>query len=204
MAKTKHTKNELKKEKNNLRRYERYLPTLAIKKKQLQAEIIKALHSAEELETTIKNFTQSVYKWADVFSEEANIGGYIKVSKVHTAPLNVAGIDVPVFQRLDIEEKPYDYISTPLWVDFGIEAVKRLCVLKAQAQVIARQVELLREELRITTQRVNLFEKVKIPEAKDNIRRIRIFLGDLGTAAVVTGKTAKRKLEEKKKEVIRL
>ena len=44
--------------------------------------------------------------------------------------------------------------------------------------MLERQYALLHEELRTTSQRVNLFEKVKIPECRENIRVIRIFLGD--------------------------
>jgi V/A-type H+-transporting ATPase subunit D len=55
---------------------------------------------------------------------------------------------------------------------------------------------LLSKELRTTTQRVNLFEKVKIPECKENMRIIRIYLGDVDTAGVVRSKIAKRKSQE--------
>ncbi len=41
---------------------------------------------------------------------------------------------------------------------------------------------------------MNLFEKVKIPETAENIKRIRIYLGDQQTAQVVRGKISKRKL----------
>ena len=50
--------------------------------------------------------------------------------------------------------------------------------------------------MRSTAQRVNLFEKVKIPEARENIRVIGIYLGDQQTSAVVRGKIAKKKLQE--------
>ena len=61
-------------------------------------------------------------------------------------------------------------------------------------KTLQEQMDLLGKELRTTSQRVNLFEKVKIPEAKENIRRISIYLGDQDTSAVVRGKIAKRKL----------
>jgi len=51
-----------------------------------------------------------------------------------------------------------------------------------------------KEELRTTTQRVNLFEKKLIPELRENIRKIKIFLGDEETAAVGRAKLAKGKL----------
>ncbi|MEW6550089.1 MAG: V-type ATP synthase subunit D, partial [Spirochaetota bacterium] len=56
--------------------------------------------------------------------------------------------------------------------------------------------ELLTQELRTTTQRVNLFEKVKIPETLGEIKKIGIYLGDQQTAQVVRGKISKKKVEE--------
>jgi V/A-type H+-transporting ATPase subunit D len=60
--------------------------------------------------------------------------------------------------------------------------------------VLTSQHSRLRDELRTTSQRVNLFEKVKIPETGENIRTIQIYLGDEQTAAVVRGKIAKARL----------
>ena len=78
--------------------------------------------------------------------------------------------------------------------DRGVSEMKRLLAAKVEKQILRRQVELLQDELRTTTQRVNLFEKVKIPESRENIRAIRVSLGDEMTAAVVRGKIAKNKL----------
>ena len=49
-------------------------------------------------------------------------------------------------------------------------------------------------ELRATSQRVNLFEKVKIPETKENIRKIGVYMADQQVAAVVRSKISKRKI----------
>ena len=82
----------------------------------------------------------------------------------------------------------------PLWVDLGIEALKKIIYLNKELEIVDEQIKRLSEELRITTQRVNLFEKLKIPKAVENIRKIMIYLGDQQTAAVVCGKIAKKKL----------
>lgn len=82
----------------------------------------------------------------------------------------------------------------PLWVDAAVDKVSKLLAFDEEVKVLERQLFLLGEELRTTTQRVNLFEKVKIPESKNNIRMIQIYLGDQQTAAVVRGKMAKNKL----------
>ena len=88
----------------------------------------------------------------------------------------------------------YSLFEYPLWVDSGIEALKKASVYDARVKTLQEQIDLLNKELRTTSQRVNLFEKVKIPEAKENIRRIGIYLGDQQTSAVVRGKIAKKKL----------
>jgi V/A-type H+-transporting ATPase subunit D len=195
MAKIKLTKNELKRQKEDLKRFNRYLPTLMLKKKQLQLEILKIHRGMEELEGEIRKLRDSVYEWVNLFSEDAGLAELIKPAGIRGTTGNIAGIDIPVFESLDFKEKEYDLAATPLWVDQGIEAVKELSALLARYELLKKQLEIIREELRITTQRVSLFEKIKIPEARENIRRIRIFLGDLQTATVVTGKIAKRKIE---------
>jgi V/A-type H+-transporting ATPase subunit D len=103
-------------------------------------------------------------------------------------------VNIPIFEDLSFRDIPYDLGSYPLWVDRGIEALKEIAGFDAIITVLEKQIQLLSHELRVTSQRVNLFEKIKIPEAKDNIRRISIALGDQQTAAVVRGKIAKNKL----------
>lgn len=202
MEKIKHTKNELKRQKDALKRFTRYLPTLVLKKKQLQLEIVKVIHAMEDLEEKTRISRELIYKWVAVFSEDVHIEKIVSVKHVHVLIGNIAGIDIPIFEKIDFKEEGYDFIITPLWVDYGIEAVKELITLKIKYQIIQKQLELVREELRITTQRVNLFEKVKIPETLENIRRIRIFLGDLQTASVVTGKIAKKKIQRKQGAIV--
>jgi len=82
-------------------------------------------------------------------------------------------------------------------VDAAIEELRRMLLLDLEDDVLAEQVGLLAAELRTTSQRVNLFEKVKIPETLENIRKIRIYLGDQQVAQVVRGKIAKRKVVER-------
>ncbi|MFH1753906.1 MAG: V-type ATP synthase subunit D [Candidatus Omnitrophota bacterium] len=204
MPKVKNTKNELKRQKEDLKRFARYLPTLLLKKQQLQKEILRILHDLEMLEAEISQKRESIYEWVGVFAEETSIKDLIGVEKIVTSEGNIAGIDIPVFEKVEFKEKAYDLTSEPLWVDYGIEAVKELDTLKARYEISKKQLEIIKEELRITTQRVSLFEKIKIPQARENIRKIRIFLGDLQTAAVVTGKIAKRKIEYKAAEAMAL
>jgi V/A-type H+/Na+-transporting ATPase subunit D len=197
MGKIKNTKNELKRQKDSLRRFTRYLPTLTLKKQQLQMEIVKANHSIDETEQKIKKLSAEVGEWVHVFGEEIALKEIISVEQLNSGTDNIAGIDLPVFIGVEFKVKKYDLTRTPLWVDFGIDAVRQIIELRFQVFLLNKKKALLADELRTTTQRVNLFEKIKIPESQHNIRKINIVLGDLQTMAVVTGKIAKHKIEEK-------
>jgi V/A-type H+-transporting ATPase subunit D len=73
--------------------------------------------------------------------------------------------------------------------------LKRRNRLIAYLELVETQMTTLQAELKKVSQRVNLFEKIIIPETQENIRRIRIALGDAMTAAVARAKIAKAKLE---------
>jgi V/A-type H+-transporting ATPase subunit D len=198
MAKIRLTKNELKRQREDLKRFRRYLPMLQLKKKQLQVEIIRVHKSIGELAGEIEHLRSGIIAWVDVFAESINIEEFISLKDVQTREGNVAGIDIPVYEGADFKEKEYDLLLVPFWVDKAIEAIKATLEVKARLAVLHKQMEILKEELRITNQRVNLFEKVKIPQAQENIRLIQIYLGELRTAEVVRGKIAKAKIEERK------
>ena len=198
MGKLRFTKNELKRQREALQRYSRYLPTLILKKQQLRSSISKIEHAIKGIRTKMEELERSVDEWVAVFAEDVGFNQLLKADHLKISPGNVAGVDIPLYQEIEFEEKEYDLLTTPLWVDAAIEVTKQIVTLQAQLLVYQQQRDLLREELRITTQRVNLFEKIKIPQAQENIRIIRIYLGDLQTAEVVRGKIAKAKIEKKK------
>jgi len=191
-GKLKLTKNQLKKEKDALKMFQRYLPMLQLKKQQLQLELARIKKQREEREGIIKQARTEVEGWIEVFAQ-SSLKGWLTVKKINTTVGNVAGVEIPVFQEAEIEKKPYDFMQTPLWVDFALEKIEAILREKAALSVLKRQEELVGEELRIATQRVNLFEKVMIPRTQENIRVIKIYLGDMQTAEVVRGKIAKAK-----------
>lgn len=198
MAKIRLTKNELKKQKDALKRYNRFLPVLILKKQQLQSELMKIHRAMEKIKQEKAFIKAEIYKWADVFSEDLeqvlDKKTLVVLKEVITSEGNIAGTEVPLFEKAVFEQQAYDFLTAPLWIDKGVEALKKVMTINAEYSVLQEQEQLVKEELRITTQRVNLFEKVMIPRTKENIRRIQIYLGDLRTAAVVTGKIAKEKV----------
>ena len=194
MPAIKFTKNELKKQKDALKRYERYLPTLQLKKQQLQMVIRSVEQQEREKRAEQEAVRSRISAWIELFGEDAGLADLVKIGRLETETGNIAGVDIPVFKSISYEDIAYDLFASPLWVDSAVDSLKKLVAFDEELRILQKQVELLNQELRITSQRVNLFEKVKIPEAKNNIRIIRIYLGDQQTAAVVRGKIAKRKI----------
>jgi V/A-type H+-transporting ATPase subunit D len=199
VAKIKLTKNELKRQKDALKMYQRYLPTLQLKKQQLQMEIRGIEARRRELEASREDLDREFKVWIAVFGEadaafDAEGRPFLSVAELKTSIGNIAGVEIPLFEGADFALAEYDLFAVPLWVDAALDRLKRALLLDLECRVLDEQIRRLAAELRITTQRVNLFEKVKIPETNENIKRIRIYLGDQQTAQVVRGKIAKRKV----------
>lgn len=197
MEKTKLTKHELKRQKENLKRYKRFLPTLTAKKQQLQREIVRICAEVAERVHAIQAVKADMEPWIQLLAEEVGLEELVKLKGIKTSEDNIAGVDIPLFRKVEIEVEPYDLMTTPLWVDSAVEAIRKITELEAEIAVGKVQIHKLKEELVITTQRVNLFEKVKIPEAMGAIRRITIHLGDMQTAGVVWARMAKKKIQER-------
>lgn len=199
MAKIKFTKTELKSQQDALKQFVRFLPTLQLKKQQLQMEVRL---STEELERNLaeqKELVDRMSSFLELFSSDAEVaffGGLVRVRRVLTGEENIAGIAIPTFDRVEFEPADWDLFDTEWYVDDAVQALKDAVSLREAYKVLEEQHRLLSAELRSTSQRVNLFEKVKIPECKENIRRIRIMLGDLDTSAVARSKIAKKKSQE--------
>jgi len=196
------TKNELKKQKESLKMYQRYLPTLQLKKQQLQTEIRGIEARARSVREERDRLNAEFESWIAVFAEaEAFAPDTLQVREVRTSTGNIAGVSIPVFEGATFDRGDYDLYRTPIWIDLAASRLESVLSLDLEAAVLDEQVSLLQRELRTTTQRVNLFEKVKIPETRENIKKISVYLGDQQVAAVVRGKISKKGLERPAEEV---
>ena len=193
MAKIKLTKTELKAQTDALKRFQRFLPMLQLKKQQLQAEIAGIVQKADGVTAREESARAELGSWVGLFAAggEEMLSGLVKVKSINTGTANVAGVTIPVFESIDAEVKDIDAWATPSWIDDAVKAVTGILALRCEREILFRQRDLIMAELATTSQRVNLFEKVKIPECKENIRVIKIAIGDEQTASVTRGKIAK-------------
>ena len=197
MAKIKLTKTELKAQTDALKRFQRFLPMLQLKKQQLQSEIAGIVAKADAVSERERAVRDDLARWVGLFAtDESLVEGLVSVRGVKTGSANIAGVPIPTFESIDTEVREIDAWATPAWVDRAVEATTKILSLQCERAVYEEQRRLVTAELHQTSQRVNLFEKVKIPQCKEAIRVIKIALGDEQTAAVTRGKIAKSRAPE--------
>lgn len=198
MAKIKLTRPELKRQRDMLKRFQRYLPMLKLKQQQLQAAVLQTDQKHRKAQAAVQGAKAQVDRYRPILADLAgiNVPELSSPAEVVTHTVNIAGVAMPVLDRVDFPPVRYSLFATPPWVDKAILDLREVSRLQAEADVLAEQVRLLRRELMRIVQRVNLFEKVMIPRSKEAIRVIRIKLGDEQTAAVGRAKIAKGKLDE--------
>jgi V/A-type H+-transporting ATPase subunit D len=194
MAKLKLSKSALQQERNQLKLYERTLPSLDLKRRQLTVELARARqaledarHAVEELETHIGSQLPML----------ANTGielrGLVQMTDFELGEENVVGVRLPVLERIHCSVAEYSLLAKPAWVDMLVQRLKDAAEQRTQVLVAEERVRILKVQERRITQRVNLFDKILIPAAKKNIQKIQIYLGDAERAAVVRSKLAKAK-----------
>lgn len=194
MAKLKLSKQALHHQQEQLKLYKRLLPSLDLKRRQLtmeaqkaQNEYTEALAASEALETRIG---EELPMLAD---ESLRLQDLVVVTGYRLGEQNVVGVRLPVLESLDCRIEEYSPLITPPWIDILVQRLKDAITSRLRAKIAGQRLDILRVQLRRVTQRVNLFEKILIPTAQENIQRIRIYLGEAERAAVVTSKLAKSK-----------
>ena len=203
MARVKLTKTELKAQTDALKRFQRFLPMLQLKKQQLQAEIAGIVAKADAVSGRERALRAEIDRWVGLLATGGDVlDGLVELKGVRCGSANIAGVTIPTFESVETTSREVDAWATPAWVDDAVEAAKQIISLRCEREVYEEQRRLVAEELQQTSQRVNLFEKVRIPECKEAIRVIKIAIGDEQTAAVTRGKIAKgRTVSEAKGEV---
>lgn len=201
MADVKLTKNELRNQQVHLAQLEKYLPTLQLKKAMLQAEVTEVRHEIQRLEAEVDVKRKQVDEFSALLTTRTTIDPLqaVKIEQKHKHYENIAGVEVPYFDGVDFEEFTYNLFETPPWVDAAVVELRSLVRMREHVKVAYEQREALEKEWREVSIRVNLFEKVLIPRAVVNIRKIKVFLGDQQLAAVSRAKVAKSKIEAAKK-----
>lgn len=196
MAQLTLSKSELTKQKENLASYRQYLPVLDLKRRQLMVERNKARLDVARYERELGAAIEAAGAALPMLGDaRVDLDGLARLAKIGLGRQNIVGARLPVVETVAVEIAPYGELTWPHWVDGVAERLKAAIRLKVEAAVAERRAALLEAAVTKVTQRTNLFEKILIPETKDNIRRLMIYLDDTARAGVVAAKLSKRKRE---------
>lgn len=194
MANLSLSKSSMVKQTRQLKSFERFLPSLDLKRKQLISERAKAREAWHRIETEAVALQKSVRKDLPMLANyEIDLKGLVKLRQVHLGKENLMGTQLPVLESVELDVVHYGYLAKPHWVDALVRRLSRSMELYVELEIARHREALLEEAVRKATQRVNLVEKVLIPRTRAHIKKIQIFLSDAERAAVVRSKIAKRK-----------
>ncbi len=199
MAEVKLTKTELRLQQNRLVQLLKYLPTLQLKKAMLQAEVQEARLEIAKCEENYHRARKEIESYSALLTDKIalDVNKVLTITDLRKRYENIAGVEVPYFDGVTFQDVEYDLFSTPPWIDQAILGLRNLKEASLRIQVAQEKKAALEKELREVSIRVNLFEKILIPRAQTNIKKIKVFLGDMQLAAVSQAKVAKRKIEER-------
>ncbi len=195
MAKVALNKSSLKNQKDLRDTYEKFLPSLDLKKQQLLNEAAKARRGLQGQKQKLIEYRLQVRDWVAILGNPLlQLDDLVKLSGWETKEENVAGVILPVLGKIHFQVRPYTQLGAPLWFDVLIEALQAIAKMTLEVRILEERVEKLDKSLKKVTQRINLFEQVLIPECQKNIRIIKLFLEDNQRTAVSRSKLAKAKL----------
>lgn len=195
------TKSELRIQQNRLNQLQKYLPTLQLKKAMLQVEVQDARLEIAKFQEEYKQLHTHLESYSALLSEMSSFDASLaaKIAKINKRFENIAGVEVPYLDSIDFDDYLYSLFDTQPWTETVIDHLRKAATGHVKIDVAKEKKTALEKELRDVSIRVNLFEKILIPRALLNIKKIKVFLGDQQLAAVSQAKIAKSKIEARKK-----
>jgi V/A-type H+-transporting ATPase subunit D len=193
------SKSSLQQQRDKLRLFKRFLPSLELKRQQLTAEYKKAVQELGDAERGADQASRSLTSLLPILgATPMKLSGLVRVRRVDLVEEDVLGLRLPTLRAVEFDEAEYSLLATPFWFDDLVTCLKDVAAYRLRLQAYRERVERMKGAVRRVSQRVNLFERVLIPNAQRDIARIQIFLSDVERAAVVTSKIAKAKRAREK------
>jgi len=194
MAKLALNKSSLAKESAQLGEYKRFLPSLELKRLQIMAERAKAKETAIRLDREYaEEFADLAHQLPMLANKQVPLEGLVRLKEAVRGEQNLSGTKLPTLENIEVETEPYSLLARPYWVDAYVDGMQKLLRLNQEREVARERIAHLVEAEAVISRRVNLFEKVLIPQAERNIKKIRMALADAERDAVVRAKISKRK-----------
>lgn len=190
-----YNKTELQRLNKQLKVREHALPILKNKEAALRVEVKAARHEAEEIAEEL----------AARMEERANMAGLwlefdfeqVTVDAIHSSARKIAGVSIPVLERVEFREETVSLFNRPAWYPAGRALFESWIILAVRRAFLFHKMELLDQARKKTTQKVNLYEKVQIPGYEEAIKKIKRFLEDQENLAKAAQKIIKNRQQAK-------
>lgn len=171
---------------------ERALPTLQAKESALRAEVKSVKEAIAEVEKEIAERLETLTNMNKFWCEFPDL---LSIEDVKIGIKSIAGVKTPFLEEVIFAERTYSYHANPNWFSFGVEILKSLLNLRMKRKYLSKKFDLLDYARKKTTQKVNLYEKVQIPEYNEAILKIKRYLEDEENLAKSSQKILKAKIE---------
>ena len=188
----------LREQKQRLALYRRFLPALEARKQQFLLRLGWVRQTIREKDEALTALLAAMARWSSLLWDLEPLLRYsLAIEEVRFSLHNVAGLKIPHFEGVDFAEPPYSVFATAYGFDTALGRMREAIALREEIRILREQERILSEGFRKTSQRINLYEQRLIPDCREALRKIAVYLQDQQAAAVGVAKTAKRLSEGK-------
>lgn len=186
----------MREQKQKMALYQQFLPALEARKQQFLMQLNIVRKDIQQQKEVLFALREDISVWASLIRDmESQLLPLLVIRQVRVSMHNVAGLKIPLFQEIIFEEPSYSRFATAYSFEIVLEHLREAIRLRKKLKIMLEQEQILAEGLRKTSQRINLYEQRLIPECREAMRKIAIYLQDQQAASVGVAKVAKRLLE---------
>ena len=163
----------------NLRRQlsirEKALPTLKSKEAALRLEVRKITGEIDLLKEEYQMIVKENQNYNGFWTEFPQI---VKIRNIISEQKNIAGVRVAILKNIDFALEQISLFNMPSWIRLAINMFERLMTIQIRIEMTEARLNALAYARKKTTQKVNLYEKVQIPEYRMAIIKIKRYMED--------------------------
>lgn len=153
------------------------LPTIKSKESALRLTVKKQKEILRDLSESYQEKMDSLMGLMRLWSEFPE--EIFSLKEVILNIVKIAGVKTPDLKQIDYEVANFSRFASPVWLNGGIVILKQITEIICRMEIAEKKLEILEYARKKTTQKVNLYEKVQIPEFSEAIRKIRRYLEDV-------------------------
>jgi len=187
-------KTAMQKLKKDLKIREKALPTLKAKETALRVEVKKARGALKLAKRSFETQRNKMSEFSNLWGEFPE--DLLLVDDVVLHFKKIAGVKIPLLEEVKYKFGRESLFGLPAWTATGVELLKESSKLEIEITIAEQKLAVLEYARKKTTQKVNLYEKVQIPEHNEALLKIKRFMEDQGNLEKSSQKILKMKIAE--------